>query len=354
MDTERASGRGLRIIAAVVAVAIIAVCGWCAGVYASGGDPFAFLSSDAFTTVEHAEGDETVEASESSEVVLTVDDVEMELEKLAFLGDDVSVAADSGANVVLADGGIWVELREDEPASTQVDLAARRASALAQWAAAQEAGVERVTWISEDTGGAVCLALSMATDRAPEAGSTEALLTACDGYRISGNTMVDLAGVGYAQSGGSAPVLPDGSEIPVELDRVDEEEAPESTRTEALITSGRSSSGGVQTGTSGQNLITVSVTVDGSAAGAGSSSARVSIAHGSSVYDALMACGVSVNAQSTAYGMYVSAIGGLAEKDYGSMSGWIYTVNGSEPNVACSSYALNDGDAGVWRYVYVE
>ena len=51
--------------------------------------------------------------------------------------------------------------------------------------------------------------------------------------------------------------------------------------------------------------------------------------------------------------MYVSSIGGLAEKEHGAMSGWVYAVNGHEPNTACSNYELHDGDSLVWTYVNV-
>ena len=52
--------------------------------------------------------------------------------------------------------------------------------------------------------------------------------------------------------------------------------------------------------------------------------------------------------------MYVSAIGGLAERQHGPMSGWIFSVNGVEPSVACSAYTLSAGDSIVWTYVNVE
>ena len=95
------------------------------------------------------------------------------------------------------------------------------------------------------------------------------------------------------------------------------------------------------------------MTVDGSAAGAGASSASIRLSRGASAYDALAACGVSFNAKSTSFGMYVSSIGGLAEKEHGAMSGWVYAVNGYEPNTACSNYELRDGDSLVWTYVNV-
>ena len=114
--------------------------------------------------------------------------------------------------------------------------------------------------------------------------------------------------------------------------------------------SGGSASG---SGSSESKSIVVSVTVDGSAAGAGSSSASIRLSRGATAYDAIAACGVSFNARSTSFGMYVSSIGGLAEKEHGGMSGWVYAVNGYEPNTACSNYELHNGDSLVWTYVNV-
>ena len=69
------------------------------------------------------------------------------------------------------------------------------------------------------------------------------------------------------------------------------------------------------------------------------------------VNDALCALGLSVNAHGSSYGTYVSAIGGLAEKQYGGTSGWMYSVNGTTPMTACSNYVLSNGDNVVWYYV---
>lgn len=113
------------------------------------------------------------------------------------------------------------------------------------------------------------------------------------------------------------------------------------------------SGSGSHAGSSESKSIVVSVTVDGSAAGAGSSSANIRLSRGATAYDAIAACGVSFNAKSTSFGMYVSSIGGLAEKEHGGMSGWVYAVNGYEPNTACSNYELHDGDSLVWTYVNV-
>lgn len=47
---------------------------------------------------------------------------------------------------------------------------------------------------------------------------------------------------------------------------------------------------------------------------------------------------------------YIEGIGGLYEFDCGSLSGWIYSVNGEKPNRSCSEYAVNDGDKIVFAY----
>ena len=113
-----------------------------------------------------------------------------------------------------------------------------------------------------------------------------------------------------------------------------------------------SSSGG--SGSQRESDILVTVTVDGTAAGSNSSSAQVSLSSGSTAFDALRATGVSVNARNSQYGIYVAGINGLAEKDHGGSSGWVYEVNGSEPNTSAGNYTLKDGDSVVWRYVNVE
>lgn len=114
---------------------------------------------------------------------------------------------------------------------------------------------------------------------------------------------------------------------------------------------GNASSGG-QGGSQEPNYVTVTVSVTSSAVGNPvSSGGTFTFNEGATVYDALCALGLSVNAQGSSYGTYVSAIGGLAEKQYGGTSGWCYSVNGSQPMTACSNYVLSNGDNVVWYYV---
>ena len=114
---------------------------------------------------------------------------------------------------------------------------------------------------------------------------------------------------------------------------------------------GNASSGG-QSGSQESSYVTVTVSVTSSAVGNPvSSGGTFTFNEGATVYDALCALGLSVNAHGSSYGTYVSAIGGLAEKQYGGTSGWMYSVNGTTPMTACSNYVLSNGDSVVWYYV---
>ena len=115
---------------------------------------------------------------------------------------------------------------------------------------------------------------------------------------------------------------------------------------------GGSASTGNQSGSQQPGYVTVTVSVTSSAVGNPvSSGGTFTFNEGATVYDALCALGLSVNAHGSSYGTYVAAIGGLAEKEHGSTSGWMYSVNGVTPNTACSNYVLSNGDNVVWYYV---
>lgn len=111
-------------------------------------------------------------------------------------------------------------------------------------------------------------------------------------------------------------------------------------------------SAGNQDGSQQPGYVTVTVSVTSSAVGNPvSSSGTFTFNKGATVYDALCALGLSVNARGTSYGTYVAAIGGLAEMEHGDKSGWMYSVNGEAPMTACSNYVLSNGDNVVWYYV---
>lgn len=93
---------------------------------------------------------------------------------------------------------------------------------------------------------------------------------------------------------------------------------------------------------------TVHITIDGSAGGRGTLLSKdVSLEKGSTVYDALVACGIGFSGSAD----YISAIGGLAEFDCGETSGWMYSVNGDTPMTPCGSKTLKSGDSVRWYYV---
>ena len=117
--------------------------------------------------------------------------------------------------------------------------------------------------------------------------------------------------------------------------------------------SSSSADGSSQPGASAPaGTVTVYVSVSSSAVGNPvSGGGTFTFNQGATVYDALCACGLSMNASNTGYGVYVRAIGGLAEKEHGGNSGWMYSVNGAVPMTACSNYVLSNGDSVSWYYV---
>lgn len=118
------------------------------------------------------------------------------------------------------------------------------------------------------------------------------------------------------------------------------------------VSNGDNASAGNQGGSQQPGYITVTVSVTSSAVGNPvSSGGTFTFNEGATPYDALCALGLSVNAHGSSYGTYVAAIGGLAEKEHGGTSGWMYSVNGVTPNTACSNYVLSNGDSVVWYYV---
>ena len=136
--------------------------------------------------------------------------------------------------------------------------------------------------------------------------------------------------------------------------------APDGSSSSAGSTTGggsASNGGGASTGDQGgsqqpSHVVTVTVSVTSSAVGNPvSSGGTFTFNEGATPYDALCALGLSINARPSSYGTYVAAIGGLAEKEHGGTSGWMYSVNGKTPNTACSNYILKNGDTVVWYYV---
>ena len=371
-DEGKKGARVWRPVAAVLAAVAIVFCAWSAWQYAQGNDPLAFLSGDALQTVTEPEASDG-QAAATPQITMTAntvtaDDVAAACAGLSFDGSDVSVAADD-VKAVLTSNGIWVEQATTDDASAMVDATARRAAALAKWAAEQNVGLSDVTWISEDANGAVRLVVRYGCDSAPTSGDASALLSAAEGYAISGNAYAQLGDApAFAQQGGEAPTLPDDSAITVVQKKTVDGEALTKTKTTYRVvdqngknvSSKSDSAGGSASGTSSQRgMLTVNVTVDGSAGGAGSGSATVSLPEGSTVYDALVATGVDVNARMTTFGMYVAGINGLSEKatingtNYPG-SGWVYYVDGNFADRSSAAYHLADGMNIYWCFTLGE
>ena len=86
------------------------------------------------------------------------------------------------------------------------------------------------------------------------------------------------------------------------------------------------------------------------------STTTVTFSEGESVFDVLQRLcrekGIHMESSWTPIynSAYIEGIHNLYEFDCGSLSGWMYRVNGWYPNYGCSRYQLADGDRVEWRY----
>ncbi len=86
------------------------------------------------------------------------------------------------------------------------------------------------------------------------------------------------------------------------------------------------------------------------------STTKVTFSEGESVFDVLQRLcreeGIHMESSWTPIynSAYIEGIQNLYEFDCGSLSGWMYRVNGWYPNYGCSRYQLRDGDRVEWRY----
>ena len=49
--------------------------------------------------------------------------------------------------------------------------------------------------------------------------------------------------------------------------------------------------------------------------------------------------------------VYLQGVGNIYERDFGDMSGWVYTVNGESPTVGCAEYFPENGDIILFEYI---
>ena len=80
------------------------------------------------------------------------------------------------------------------------------------------------------------------------------------------------------------------------------------------------------------------------------STTAVTLSGGETVYDILYAVCKANDIPLGGNSGYIKSIGGLAERDCGGGSGWLYRVNGDSPSVSCGSYKVFDGDRIEWIY----
>lgn len=76
----------------------------------------------------------------------------------------------------------------------------------------------------------------------------------------------------------------------------------------------------------------------------------VTLKKGSSALDAIKEACLKGNAEIDENRGYIRGIGGLYEKDCGGASGWMYSVNGTFPNVSSDKYALSSDDRIEFHY----
>lgn len=85
------------------------------------------------------------------------------------------------------------------------------------------------------------------------------------------------------------------------------------------------------------------------------SNKKMTVSKGDTVYNVLKeACsenGIRLTASNSTFGIYVSGINNIDEKDCGKNSGWTYWVNGNMPMVTCGKYTVNNGDEIKFSYV---
>lgn len=201
------------------------------------------------------------------------------------------------------------------------------------------------------------LAMAPADEEAQETAAAEASATAGEASAATeeasageDGSQVDSQSQASSQKGaGSAS----GSSDAGDKDRSAPAAADSGSRSSSSGVGGNSS-GTSSSASSGEpsksSVITVTVSVNGSLGGGRTTSARVSIPSGSSAYDALVAAGYSVDARNTSYGLYVNGISGIEATSRDRM-GWVYAVNGSEPNMSAAYYTLSSGDTVAWTYV---
>ena len=80
-------------------------------------------------------------------------------------------------------------------------------------------------------------------------------------------------------------------------------------------------------------------------------SKQVAVPEGATVLDVLNASEIAFSAEDSSYGMYVTAIDGVAQGEHGAQSGWMYTINGEYPTESIDVVVVSADDQLVFTYV---
>lgn len=128
------------------------------------------------------------------------------------VGVDSDVVASQGSSHVM------ITHKSSDDAPKTVDMAARRAAAMAHLLQGQEVAGGKttdVTWVETSQDGSVRVAVTDATDSCPSGGSTAELITGSIGHVIADDVWASdgVHDNGYDQNGGKAPTAPDGTII---------------------------------------------------------------------------------------------------------------------------------------------
>ena len=263
----------------------------------------------------------------------------------AIIGAAAIVAAVS-VGVALANGGAFQPAADDASAPSASQQASEGSKAAEPATTAASENAEPADEQPESQAAATSEAASPAAPAEGSDGSTAGAATQSGSMGAPSSNAQSSAGGTGAAGGASSPSAPSSPGA--------------SGGASAGSEGGSAPSGGQQQETpqtppaEEPAAQTVTAQVDSSAVGGSVSfSGTVEYREGMTVFDVLVETGLPYNAESSAFGIYVSAIGGLAEKDGGSQSGWKYSVNGEVVMVSASACTVRPGDVVKWFYTTV-
>ena len=176
--------------------------------------------------VAEAPAAQTEQAEDATEADLTGDDVASIAEtSLEYAGTDVSAGEGADVEVVADAGHVMVTQRSDDGAEARVEAAAKRSAALMSALSGRTVCGEKVadvTWVMADADGTARVAVRNTPGSAATAAvadpssdaSVEAAVEGSDGWAMDDDTYQGLGGDPVvAQSGGTTPTSPDGTEV---------------------------------------------------------------------------------------------------------------------------------------------